>query len=72
MTRSNLKRIFVNSLAILLVLALALIGNTGFVKAEDAIELTNIIVTDFNLTTTDGKTPEDGFYSYNRVQLTIA
>ncbi|BBH27324.1 hypothetical protein SG0102_22580 [Intestinibaculum porci] len=72
MTRSNLKRISVNSLAILFVLALALMDNTGFVKAEDATELTNIKVTDFNLTTTDGKTPEDGFYSYNRVQLAIA
>lgn len=62
--KQKLRRIFVNSLAVLLVFALALTANASSVKAEDATELTNIKVTDFNLTTTDVKTPEDGFYSY--------
>jgi hypothetical protein len=70
--KQKLRRIFVNSLAVLLVFALALTANASSVKAEDATELTNIKVTDFNLATTDVKTPEDGFYSYNRVQLAIA
>lgn len=70
--KQKLRRIFVNSLAVLLVFALALMGNASSVKAEDATELTNIKVTDFKLTKVDGKTPDDGFNSSEHAKLVIA
>lgn len=70
--KQKLRRIFVNSLAFLLVFALALMGNASSVKAEDATELTNIKVTDFKLTKVDGKTPDDGFNSSEHAKLVIA